>query len=522
VLRGVVAVRSSPDRQSTDAFELAQERGSGLRVTILVKPQGYPVEEIAYLPSQPGLWAAAFSHIMAKLRKTKKVRLLLEQQVHPSAGGIDVSATEMVVAVPPGSSSEPVRTFGTMSADLKALCQHLKAHDVATVAMESTGLYWVPLYEVLEAAGIEVVLVNARHVKNVPGRKSDVVDAQWLAQLHSAGLLRGGFRPPQSIRRLRDLLRERADYIEQSSHYILMMQRCFDQMNVQLHRVLSDIDGASGRRMIEAILAGTRDGKALEKLRDVRCKTPKQEVIKALDGQWDEDCIARLGRAYVLWQQVQKALNTISERSASVITGMESPLAPRAAAAAAARQRGSRKPDKQQGKNAVMPGLREEGLRLYGVDLMEIPGVSHSALSTLLSEVGTAAEIKKAFPTSKQFTSWLGLCPDNRISGGRVLGSKTRQVSHRLAAALRLCAFSLWRSAEGLGDYCRRMKGRLGKAEGITATAHKIARIIYHMIATGSAYSEEHACRRSPEATARKLENLRKQAQSLGYQLHAA
>jgi len=376
---------------------------------------------------------------------------------------------------------------------------------------------------VLEAAGIDVVLVNARHVKNVPGRKSDVVDAQWLAQLHSAGLLRGGFRPPQSIRRLRDLLRERADYVEQSSHYVLMMQRCFDQMNVQLHRVLSDIDGESGRRIIEAILAGTRDGKALEKLRDVRCKTPKQEVIKALDGQWDEDCIARLGRAYALWQEVHKALGTISERSSAVITGMESPVAPGVAAAAAAAAQGrGHKPKRQQGKSAVMPGLREEGLRLYGVDLTEIPGISHCALSTLLSEVGTAAEIKKAFPASKQFTSWLGLCPDNRISGGRVLGSKTRRVAHRLAAALRLCAFSLWRSAEGLGDYCRRMKGRLGKAEGITATAHKIARIIYHMITTGCAYSEEQACRRSPQAIARKLENLKKQAQALGYQLHAS
>jgi len=461
---------------------------------------------------------------MAKLKRTKKLRLLLEQQVHPNAGGIDVSATEMVVAVPPGSDREPVRTFGTMSADLKALCQHFKDHDVATVAMESTGLYWVPLYDVLEAAGIEVVLVNARHVKNVPGRKSDVVDAQWLAQLHGAGLLRGGFRPPQSIRRLRDLLRERADYIEQSSHYVLMMQRCFDQMNVQLHRVLSDIDGESGRRIIEAILAGTRDGKALEKLRDVRCKKPKQEVIKALDGQWDDDCIARLGRAYVLWGEVQKALRTIGERSTAVIAGMESPLAPEvvaSAAAATARSMG-RKPKRQQGKSAVMPGLQEEALRLYGVDLMEIPGVSHSTVSILLSEVGTAAEIKKAFPASKQFTSWLGLCPDNRISGGRVLGSKTRQVAHRLAAALRLCAFSLWRSAEGLGDYCRRMKGRLGKAEGITATAHKIARIIYHMITTGCSYSEEQACRRSPAAIARKLENLKKQALALGYQLYAA
>jgi transposase len=460
---------------------------------------------------------------MAKLKRTKKIRLLLEQQVHPNAGGIDVSATEMVVAVPPGSNSEPVRTFGTMSADLKALCRHLKAHGVTTVAMESTGLYWIALYDVLEAAGIEVVLVNARHVKNVPGRKSDVVDAQWLAQLHGAGLLRGGFRPPQSIRRLRDLLRERADYIEQSSHCVLMMQRCFDQMNVQLHRVLSDIDGESGRRIIEAILAGTRDGKALEKLRDVRCKKTKQEVIKALDGQWDDDCIARLGRAYALWGEVQKALRMIGERSAAVITGMESAVAPEVVAAAAAAERSmGRKPKRQQGKSEVMPGLQEEALRLYGVDLMAVPGISHSTVSILLSEVGTAAEIKKAFPASKQFTSWLGLCPDNRISGGRVLGCKTRQVAHRLAAALRLSAFSLWRSAEGLGDYCRRMKGRLGKAEGITATAHKIARIIYHMITTGCPYSEEQACRRSPAAIARKLENLKKQAQALGYQLLAA
>jgi len=471
---------------------------------------------------------------MAKRKKSNKVRLLLAQQIHPHAAGIDVSAVEMVVAVPPGESQEPVRTFGTTTGDLGVLRDHLLAHHITSVAMESTGLYWVPLFDVLEKAGIEVCLVNARHVKNVPGRKTDVEDAQWLQQLHTAGLLRGGFRPPEAIRRLRELMRERGDYIGQSSHQILMMQRCFDQMNIQLHRVLSDLDGESGLRIIEAILAGERSPAALEKLRDRRCRASKAEVIKALEGQWDEDCVERLRRAHGLWREVRKHLQAIAERMEQVVAGLESPLTPPAAkleaeAAEAARKTGramvlkpTKTTPKTPGKNELLLDLRDEGRRLLGVDVMEVPGVSQMTVGILLSEVGTAGEFKASFATCKQFTSWLGLCPDNSISGGKVLGSKTRHVKHRLAAAFRMCAFSLWRSVSGLGDYCRKMKGRLGKAEGITATAHKIARILYTMITTGVAYDEQTVAQTSPTALARKITNLKKRAQSLGYQVIAA
>jgi transposase len=465
---------------------------------------------------------------MPKHPKSKKVRLLLAQQIHPHAAGIDISAMEMVVAVPPDQTNEPVRTFGPTTSDLEALRDHLLFHKIKTVAMESTGLYWVPLYDVLEKAGIEVCLVNARHVKNVPGRKTDVVDAQWLQQLHTAGLLRSGFRPPQEIRRLRDLMRERADLMSQSSHQILMMQRCFDQMNILLHRVLSDLDGASGLRIIEAILAGERCPKALEKLRDKSCKTPKAQVIKALTGNWDEDCVARLDRAHKLWLTIRQQMQAVGERIQQVIAALETPLSERGElvsqqSAPAGRTmvlKATKAKAKQSfGKNQLDLDVRGEGVRLFGVDLSVVPGISHAIIALLMSEVGTAAHFKASFGTSKQFASWLGLCPDNRVSGGKILGSKTRHVKHRLAEGFRLGAFGLWRSKSVLGEYCRKMKGRLGKAEGITATAHKLARIAYKMISEGVSYDENFLGEQNPAAVARKLHNVQKRAESLGYQL---
>jgi transposase len=459
---------------------------------------------------------------MAKKKTPKKTRLLLQQQVHPHCAGIDVSPSEMMVAIPPGCSPEPVRSFGTTTSDLRALRDHLRVHQIVTVAMESTGLYWVPLYDVLEAAGIEVCLVNARHVQNVPGRKTDVCDAQWLQQLHTAGLLRRGFRPPQEVRRLRELMRERGDYIELSSHQIMMMQRCFDQMNIQLHHVISDLDGDSGQRIIAAILAGERNPEALERLRNYRCKTPKADVIKALEGHWNEDCVARLGRAQNLWKQIQTHLAAISRRMEEVIAQLETPVEHQAPASQDKTITLVEVPTVSTSKHLLLPNLREQAQRLLGTDLTEVPGISHATLGVILSEVGTSREFKTSFPSSKQFCSWLGLCPNNAISGGRILGSKTRQVNHRLAAALRLSAYSLWRNASALGEYCRRMKSRLGKAEGITATAHKLARMIYTLITTGAPYDENIAGKKNPEALARSLKNLQKRAQSLGYELVAA
>lgn len=533
--RAALSVQLRPSRHW--CLVPAQELGSDLREFFLVRPRilylVIPLMRLLFT-SQVGPLGAVFhpSHphptLMPKLKKSKKVRLLLAQQIYPHAAGIDISALEMVVAVPPDQSDAPVRTFGPTTCDLEALRDHLLAHKIQTVAMESTGLYWVPLFDILEKAGIEVCLVNARHVKNVPGRKTDVADAQWLQQLHTAGLLRSGFRPPQEIRRLRDLMRERSDLMAQSSHQILMMQRCFDQMNILLHRVLSDIDGASGLRIIDAILNGERCPKALEKLRDKSCKTPKAEVIKALTGNWDEDCVARLDRAHKLWLAIRQQMQQVGERIQQVIAALETPLSEQGELISKTSANEGRtmklktaKQDAKQsfGKNQLDLDVRGEGGRLFGVDLSLVPGISHAAIALLLSEVGTAAHFKISFATSKQFASWLGLCPDNRVSGGKILGSKTRHVKHRLAEAFRLSAFGLWRSKSGLGEYCRKMKGRLGKAEGITATAHKLARIVYKMITEGISYDESRVGEDNPAALARKFKNVEKRAQSLGYKL---
>lgn len=433
--------------------------------------------------------------------------------VHPHAAGIDVGASELVAAIPPGSLEGPqVRTFSAFTEGLHALRDWLLAAGVRTVAMESTGNYWLCACALLEDAGIGVCLVNARHVKGVPGKKTDVCDAVWLQQLHAAGLLRGSFRPRQEILPLRYLMRHRQDLIAQAGQQVQLMQKVLTEMNLHIHHVFSDVDGVSAQAIITAILAGERDADKLVSLRDRRCRSPLAKVKAALVGDYREEYLFVLRQCQARWRQLCAAVaecdREIALRTATLSGVTDEPLPP-----APALQRRV-----QKNMPATMP-VYEEAHRLFGVDLSAVPGVSGGVLCVLMSEIGTATHLREKFRSAEAFASWLGLCPDNRISGGRILKAGTRKVSNRLANILRLAANSLARADGPMGDYVRRFKGRLGKAEGIVAAAHKLARILWAMIVHQQPYDEKLAFQTSPASAARRLKHLQNQAKALNMQL---
>jgi len=448
---------------------------------------------------------------MTKSKRNQRKRELTTRACHPDAAGIDIGAEELMVAVSAERAEDPVRAFSSFTGDLHALRDWLLECRIRTVAIESTGNYWVAIYQILEDAGLEVFLVQARHVKGVPGRKSDVCDAAWLQQLHCAGLLRKSFRPSKEIVPLRYLMRHRRTLIASGSSELQLMQKTLTEMNLHLHHVLSDLDGKSGQAIVEAILAGQRDPHRLAELCDRRCKTPRAQVEAAMEGDYREEYLFVLKQCYARWQAGRVALGELDAeitRSLETIGGVtEEPLPP-----APSSQRRAR-------KNTPAAPLVEESFRIYGVDLGEAPGVSAITMGVLISELGTGAQILEAFPSVARFCSWLGLCPDNRISGGRVLKAKTRAVANRVADALRMAAQSAAHSHCAIGDHARRMKARLGKAEGVTATAHKLARILYAMIATRTPYRADEARRLPAKAKANRVRNIKKQAAALGFKL---
>jgi transposase len=435
------------------------------------------------------------------------------RQVHPEAAGVDVGAREFVTAVAPERAPEGcVRTFQSFTHDIERLVQWLLACKVRTVAMESTGNYWVPLFRALEAAGIEVCLVNARHVRGVPGRKTDVCDAQWLQQLHTAGLLQKSFHPSEKVASLRYVARHRAALVQESSRHLLHQQKVLNEMNLKLHHVFSDIDGRSAMAIVEAILAGERDPAKLAALRDRRCRASQATVEKSLQGQYRPELLFVLRQAHAMWtrvrEQVAEADAEYARLAAQIGEPMPKPLPPAATPA-----------QRRLNKNSVEMDVFGEAFRFYQVDLSQVPGVGAGLLTVLMSEIGTREDLKKNFRSAEAFSSWNGLSPDNRITGGRVLKAKTRKVKGRLATAFRLAAHGLALAKGTLGDHARRMKGRLGKAEGITATAHKLARIVFGMIATAEPWDEAKAFRPTASAKANRLKRLQEQAKAIGMQL---
>ena len=392
--------------------------------------------------------------------------------INLDAAGIDVGATEVYVAVPTDRDPDPVRTFDTFTRDFHELAEWLAACGVKTVAMESTSVYWIPLYTVLEERGIDVCLVNARHLKRVPGRKSDVLDCEWLQYLHSVGLLQGSFHPPEAVAAVRTVLRHRTSLVQMASSHVQRMQKALTQMNVQLHHVISDITGLTGLAILDAILAGERRPEVLAQLRHRNIKAKEKTIIKSLEGTWRREHLFTLRQSLAAYRNYQTQIEQCDSELQDMLGSFESWRDPDAP------------PVTGGPKDRLDPHgfhLRAEFYRIFGVDLTQIPGVGVRTVYTLFAECGRDLS---AFPTAGCFASWLGLCPDNRITGGKVLSTRTRKVNNPASTALRIAAQSLHRSESCLGDFYRRKRYQLGPPKAITATAHKLARIIYHLVST--------------------------------------
>lgn len=423
------------------------------------------------------------------------------------AAGIDIGATELFVATPPDSTPDNVRSFHTFTQDLYRLAQWLTDCGVKTVAMESTGVFWIPLFQILEDAGFEVFLVNARHVKNVPGRKTDILDCQWLQYLHSVGLLKASFRPAQEVCAVRSLLRHRQSLVAMAASHIQHMQKSLTQMNLQIHHVISDISGKTGLAIIDAILSGQRDPHVLAELRDARIKASSEIIVKSLVGDYRPEHIFTLRQSLAAYRHYQNLVNECESEINRLLEDFNEPGAPAAPT-----------PEHLEiSTDSSTHGLIQRELkRLFGVDLTLVPGLAAETVQTLFGEIGP--DFTK-FSSASAFASWLTLCPDNDISGGRVLRAKTRQTTSRARTALRMAAHSLHGSQSFLGEFYRRMRAKLGAPKAITAAAHKLARIIFHLVTTSQEYDETELIADHRHYRRRQEARLHAKARALGYVL---
>lgn len=444
---------------------------------------------------------------MAQKKRGKQSSRSLSM-INPNAAGIDVGSTFHVVAVPADRAAEAVRTFQTFTSDLHRLADWLQEVGVTTVAMESTGVYWIPVFEILEARGLEVILVNARHVKNVPGRKTDVNDAQWLQQLHQYGLLRGSFRPHDRMVGLRAHLRHRERLVEHAASHIQHMQKALMQMNVQLHHVVSDITGLTGMRIIRAIVAGVHDPDALAQHRDIRCKASRETIREALTGNYRAEHVFALRHALELYDFLQLKISECDVViEAAMRTLNEDRPAPTMPIPPVRHAPGSNEPAFD---------VRTVLYTMLGADLSQIHGFGPY---TVLRLVGECGDDMRKWPTAKHFTSWLTLAPGNKISGGRVLSTKTRRSANRAAALLRIAAVNIGKTRTALGAFYRRLAARVGKAKAVTATARKLAVLFYNALRSGMVYSDPGADSYEERYRQRVVHNLQRRARQLGFML---
>lgn len=439
---------------------------------------------------------------LPKPGKTRQPALTI---THPNAAGIDIGSASHFVAVPPDRDDNPVREFPSFTEDLEALADWLRACGVDTVAMESTGVYWIALFELLDARGFTVFLVNARHVKNVSGRKSDVLDCQWLQQLMTFGMLNGAFRPPEAVCVVRSLWRQRATLLRDQGRQVQHMQKALTQMNIQLANVISDVVGATGQQILRAIVAGERDGKVLAALKNGHIHASAEDIAKSLRGTWRAEHLFALKQALdmfdFLGQQLTECDLAIERQLRSMAKHDGMP---------------SKGPSRSKGRNTPKFDLRTQLYQLCGVDLTRINGIDVTTALTVISETG--ADMSR-FPTVKHFTSWLGLCPGTKISGGKILSSKTKRVVNRAAQALRLAAAALRPSQSALGAYYRRMCSRMDKPKAVTAAAHKLARLIYTMLTKGEQYTDQGQQYYEERYRERVLYHLSKKAEKMGMKL---
>ena len=424
---------------------------------------------------------------------------------HPNAAGIDIGSAAHFVAVPPDRDDQPVREFSSFTVDLHRLADWLDACAVDTVAMESTGVYWIALYELLEARGFTVLLVNARHVKNVSGRKSDVLDCQWLQQLMSFGLLHGAFRPAEQVCVLRSLSRQRTMLLRSQGRFVQHMQKALTQMNIQLANTISDVVGETGQKILRAIVAGERDGMALAKLKNSRIRASEDQIAKSLQGSWRDEHLFALKQALDARDPCRPQR---AERDVQVQAQLQA-LHVREDEPAKGKKRG-------RARNAPKFDLRTQLFQMCGVDLTRIDGIDVTTALVVVCEVG--ADMAK-FPSDKHFASWLGLCPGTKITGGKVMSGKTKRCANRAAQALRLAAAALRSSQSALGAYYRRMCARMDKPKAVTAAAHKLARLIYAMLTHGQEYTDRGQDYFEERYRQRVLHNLAQKAKAMGMQL---
>ena len=429
--------------------------------------------------------------------------------VHPDAAAIDVGATLHVAAVAPDRDKEPVRTFRTFTADLHSLADWFANCGVKTVVMESTGVYWLPVFEILEQRGFEVMVVNARDAKHVPGRKTDVSDAEWLQRLHEYGLLRPSFRPQADIAGLRAYLRQRERLLDYAASHIQHMQKALMQTNLQLHHVVTDITGVTGMAIIRAIVAGERDPQILASHRDRRCHASVETICQALVGNYRDEHVFALTQALELYDVYQTKVEACDKQMEVILKRLRQSALPSKTKLASARRR-------TQQPNALGFDARAALHAILGVDLTDIGGLGPYLALKLVGECGTTLA---AWPTAKHFTSWLALAPHNKISGGKVLSSKTRRTSNRAASLLRLAAGTVGRTDTALGSFYRRLSARVGKAKATTATARKIAVLFYNTLRHGMSYADPGASYYEERYRQRVLHNLRRRAKALGFVL---
>lgn len=397
--------------------------------------------------------------------------------IEPDAAGIDIGSFSHFVAVPKGRDDKYIREFGGFTEDLHSIARWLKKCLIRTVAIEATGVYWIPLYEILIEKGFEVCLVNARDYKNVSGRKSDVLDCQWLQKLHSYGLLKPSFQLGEKEGKLRQLVRHRANLIKWAAIHVQQIQKALTQMNLKLMNVVSDILGDTGMKIIRAICSGESDPKKLANFRDKRCKNSKEVIEKSLQGHYREEIIFSLKQALISYDHYQKQIEECDREIEKIMTNHFKD-----------KSNGKKIIKKrEQKKNSMNFDIQDHLMKILGVNLIEVPGINSLNALTIISEIGTSVEKWK---NSKAFASWLGLCPGTKISGGKILSGKTKPSKNKAAEALRLAALALHKSQTSLGAFLRRMKTRLGPAKAITAVAHKLAIIIYSMIKNKASYNE--------------------------------
>jgi transposase len=432
-------------------------------------------------------------------------------QINIDAAGLDIGAEEIYVCVPADRDQQPVQAFRTFTRDLYALADWLSACQIETVAMESTGVYWIPIFEILESRGFEVYLVNARHLKNVPGKKTDVLDCQWIQQLHTYGLLQASFRPPEDICALRALVRHRGTLIRYRAAHIQHMQKALQQMNVQLTQAVSDITGVTGLSIIRAITAGEHDPRVLAQMRDSRCAKSETEIAAALQGNYRFEHLFVLKQALAQYdfydQQIRECDAELESLYASLPPadrdGGEAPQPP--------------KPNRQKPrKNQAHFDLATELYRTVGVDLTAIDGIDALTAQKVIAEIGLDMS---RWPTVKHFASWLGLAPHHKKTGGKVISSRTKKTQNRANTALRVAAQSVSRSQSALGAFYRRIRARHGAAKANVATAHKLARIIYHMLKYRQAYRDPGESYYEQQYKERAIRNLKRKAVSFGFQL---